>query len=83
MDTVIKAVKFGDLSEGQVFIYNSIRCIKVEGECGLYNTVRFHDSSRACKLGNDVVVNIEIELTPDDEDVEATLRNTTGYNEGF
>lgn len=83
MDTVIKAVKFGDLSLGRVFIYKSVRCIKVEGVRGLYNTVRFHDAGRARKLSDDVVVNIEVELTPDDEDDEVTLRNTAGYNEGF
>lgn len=83
MDTVIKAVKFGDLSLGQVFIYKSVRCIKVEGARGLYNAVRFHDACNARKLRDDVVVDIEIELTPDDEDNEVTLRNTAGYNEGF
>lgn len=83
MDTVIKAVKFGDLSLGQVFIYKSVRCIKVEGARGLYNAVRFHDACNARKLGDDVVVNIEIELEPDDSNDEIILRKTVGYTKGF
>ena len=83
MDTVIKAVKFGDLSLGQVFIYKSVKCIKVEGVRGLYNTVRFHDADRARKLSDDVVVSIEIELEPDGSNDEIILRKTVGYTKGF
>ncbi|UEN68365.1 EaE protein [Escherichia phage MLP1] len=83
MDTINKRAKFADLSEGQIFTYNSIKCIKVEGECGLYNTVRFHDSSRACKLKDSDVVEIEIELEPDGSNDEIILRKTVGYTKGF
>ena len=83
MDTITKRAIFVDLPEGQIFTYNSIKCIKVEGECGLYNTVRFHDSSRACKLGENTVVEIEIELEPDDSNDEIILRKTVGYTKGF
>ena len=83
MDSIIKRVKFADLYEGQIFTYNSIKCIKVEGECGLYNTVRFHDSSRACKLDDKTVVEIEVELEPDDSNDEIILRKTVGYTKGF
>jgi hypothetical protein len=83
VDTITKRAIFVDLQEGQIFTYNSIKCIKVEGECGLYNTVRFHDSSRACKLGENTVVEIEIELEPDDSNDEIILRKTVGYTKGF
>ena len=82
MDTVIKAACFKDLQDGQIFTVRSVKWIKVN-ESDKYNAVKFFDSSKACTFSDNIVVNIEIELTPDDEDGEMILRNTAGYNEGF
>ena len=82
MDTVIKAAHFKDLPDGQIFTVRSVKWIKVN-ESDKYNAVKFFDSSKACTFSDNIVVNIEVELIPDDEDVEVALRNTAGYNEGF
>lgn len=82
MDTVIKAACFKDLQDGQIFTVRSVKWIKVN-EADEYNAVKFFDSSKACAFSDNTVVNIEVELIPDEEDVEVTLRNTAGYNEGF
>ena len=82
MDTVIKAACFKDLQDGQIFTVRSVKWIKVN-ESDKYNAVKFFDSSKACTFSDNIVVNIEVELTPEDEDIEETLRKTAGYNEGF
>ncbi|QEG07806.1 hypothetical protein Mangalitsa_004 [Escherichia phage Mangalitsa] len=82
MDTVIKAACFKDLQDGQIFTVRSVKWIKVN-ESDKYNAVKFFDSSKACTFSDNIVVNIEVELTPEDEDIEVALRKTAGYNEGF
>lgn len=82
MDTTNKRAKFSDLQDGQIFTVRSVKWIKVN-ESDKYNAVKFFDSSKACTFSDNIVVNIEVELIPDDGDVEVTLRNTAGYNEGF
>ena len=82
MSSITKLAKFADLPDGAIFTLRSVKWIKVN-ESKLYDAVGLFDSNKACNLGANTVVSIEVELTHDDSDSEESFRNLPGYNEGF